>query len=373
MKKTGILLLLAVLAVATGGYTPAAAEELSNDELTRRVTKLEQQAGFRDLAAGWLDRIAISGVLEAEAGYVSRDFNDPLASDYNESDAALATMEFGIDAEINEYVSGHVLFLWEEDDTEPVDIDEGVITLTRGDGCPGYFSAGKMYVPFGNFASSMISDPLTLEIGETRESALQLGFDIEGFYGSVYGFNGDVDEAGEDSHIDNFGANAGYAMETDDFSFDIGCGYINNILDADGLEDFVEETGGDLDKLDKYVDGVAAHAIFSTGPVMLIGEYITALDEAEFMTDAGRVEAEEIAAWNAEVACTFDLAGKEAIAAIGYQGSDNAGNLLPETRILGSIGIGIYAGTTLAFEYLHDEYENDDEADIVTAQLAVEF
>ena len=118
----------------------------------------------------------------------------------------LATMELGIDAEVNEYVSGHVLFLWEEDDTEPIDLDEGFITLSGGDACPGYFSVGKMYVPFGNFESNMVSDPLTLEMGETRESALQAGFDVDGFYGSVFAFNGDIDEAGEDSHIDNFGA-----------------------------------------------------------------------------------------------------------------------------------------------------------------------
>ena len=33
-------------------------------------------------------------------------------------------------------------------------------------------------------------------------------------------------------------------METDAFNFDIGCGYINNILDSDGLGDYVAEMEG---------------------------------------------------------------------------------------------------------------------------------
>ena len=126
-------------------------------------------------------------------------------------------------------------------------------------------------------------------------------------------------------------------------------------------------------ELDEYVDGFAAHAVFSMGPVMLIGEYVTALDEGEIETDTSLMTLDEMSAWNAEVACAFDLAGREATVAFGYQGTDKAGDFLPETRVLGTIGMEIYDATTLAFEYLHDEYENDDEADAFTAQLAIEF
>jgi hypothetical protein len=38
-----------------------------------------------------------------------------------------------------------------------------------------------------------------------------------------------------------------------------------------------------------------------------------------------------------------------------------------------TIGAEILPYTSLALEYLHDEYEDDDSADIVTAQLALEF
>ncbi|MDZ7833450.1 MAG: hypothetical protein U5L07_17025 [Desulfobacterales bacterium] len=41
--------------------------------------------------------------------------------------------------------------------------------------------------------------------------------------------------------------------------------------------------------------------------------------------------------------------------------------------MMGTIGCDIFEATNLALEYFHDEYENDDAADVITAQLAVEF
>ncbi len=376
MKKAIMVMLLFIGVCWVGMGSTVLAEELSNYELTERIKNLEKQAGISGISHRWTDRIALSGVLEAEAGFESIDFADPAMEDEDASDAVLATMEFGVDAVINEYVSGHALFLWEEDDTEPIDLDEGFISLTRGEGCPAYLTAGKMYVPFGNFESNMISDPLTLELGETRESAIQAGLEMNGFYGSVYLFNGDIDEAGEDSHMDNFGGSAGFAMENEDFSLDAGVSYINNILDSDGLGDTVAESmAASGTGLDEYAAGLGAHAIVTAGPVMFIGEYITALEEPGFVSDAAGAgfTGEEVAAWNAELGYFFEIAGKPANAGLAYQGTDKAGDFLPETRMMGTIGCEIFEATNLALEYFHDEFENDDEADVITAQLAVEF
>ena len=373
MAKKLLAVILGVCWLAAALIAPATAEELSNYELTQRVKELEERQGLRNAMPAWMDRLTLSGVLEAEASYANLE-------DENESDIVLATMELGLDAAINEYVSGHFLLLWEEDDTEPVDLDEGFITLTCGPNCPAYVSAGEMYVPFGNFESHMISDPLTLELAETRESAVMLGVKEKGFYGSVYLFNGDADEFDEDSHVDNYGAQAGFAMETDAFSLDIGGSYINNITDSDGWEGLFDGLEDERDvgvELDDYVGGIGAHAIMSTGPFMFISEYIIALDDVDFVNKEDGsildITVEEISAWNAEFGYSFELGGKPATAAVAYQGSEDAGDFLPESRLMGSIGVEIYEATSLAFEYFHDEFENDDEADVITAQLAVEF
>lgn len=96
----------------------------------------------------------ISGLLEAEIGF-SSDFNN-----VDTSDITLATVELAFDAQINERVSAHVLMLHEDDDTEPAEIDAGIIGLDLNGGWS--LAAGRMYLPFGVFETHMVSDPLTL-------------------------------------------------------------------------------------------------------------------------------------------------------------------------------------------------------------------
>ena len=377
MKKASMLLLMACV-IASVICMPAFAEQLSNHELTERVKKLEEKVGLGDLAGSWFERITISGVVEVEAGF--EDYEAAGGDDEESSDLSLATVELGVDAIINQHVSGHVLFLYE--DGEDICVDEGFILLEGGDELPLYLRAGEFYVPFGNFESNMISDPLTLEVGETRETAIEVGFENTGFYGGIYGFNGDVDKDGEDSEIDNFGLMVGYGMENDAFCLDVGVGYINNLIDSDGLSDALDEMRDELDgdeslELRDYVDGINVHAILGFGPITLIGEYTAALDDIELNYFDGTVDTvetlEKLNAWNVEVGYTFAVGEKEAVIALGCQGTDNMGDVLPETRILASVGYGIFENTALALEYLHDEYENDDEADVITIQLAIEF
>ena len=130
-------------------------------------------------------------------------------------------VELGIGAKIVDHVSGDILFLYE--DGENIIVDEAFITINGEDVVPIYLRAGEFYVPFGNFETHMISDPLTLEIAETREAALQVGLETGGFYASAFIFNGDVDEIdADDDHVDNFGANVGLGLEKDAFNIDVG-------------------------------------------------------------------------------------------------------------------------------------------------------
>jgi len=396
MKKSLVLLISIFFVNMWIGPQPAFSE-MSNYELEQEVKALKEQLKEReeisnklDVFKKWSERISFSGLIEVEAftmdGYNGED----------ESDIALATVELGIDAQIADWVSGQIVLLWEEDYTEPVDLDVGTITLGNTEMFPVYLTAGKMYVPFGNFESNMIQDPLTLEIGETRESAVQVGFEHSGFYGSVYTFNGDIDEDGEDNEVRCFGANAGYAFENDNLSLDIGAGWINNLIDSDGLGDGFQEMidayPGTIWALKDYVDGFAVHAIINFGPATLIGEYIGAADDIEWNVsdDAGGVNMAILGlnpvektgkpeAWNLELAYTVEIMSKETTFGVGYQGTDDLGGAMPEDRYMASIGVGITKNTSLTLEYLHDEDYNKneggtgDDADMVSVQLAIKF
>jgi len=327
------------------------------------------------------DSIELSGLIEIEAYSMSRDKGGG-----DESDVTLATVELGFDVKLNEWVNGHLLLLYEEDDTEPMDVDEGFITIGNTEKNPFYVRGGKMYIPFGKFESNMISDPLTLELAETNQSALQVGFEYQGFYGGVYAFNGDVEKNDDDNQLDKFGFNLGYAFESEEMNFDIGMGWLNNILDTDSYEGWVDEfksmaaDEGMEYKLDGYAAGFALYADLKYKGLNVIGEYIAQLDELEWkrydISSGDKLKGAKqpkISAWNLEAAYTMPIMEKDSTFAIAYQGTNDAQDVLPESRYLGSVGVGIFDGTTLKFEYCRNEFEAETDEDIITTQLSIEF
>lgn len=320
-------------------------------------------------ALNWLHRVKISGLIEVEAFTSDRtDFGNTSLSKRSSNDITLATVELGLDAMINQWVSGHILLLWEEDDTEEVVVDEGTITIGNAEKFPLYLTAGKMYVPFGKFETNMIQDPFTLELGETRESAVLVGFEQNGFYASAYAFKGDVKQTHERERVETFGGNIGYSFENETISLDTGADYINNI-DSDGLDG--------LGIIDDTVPGFAGHIIFNCGSFMLIGEYLGATDDYK----AGEIYSEKVKpeTWNIEAAVTAEITGKEVTFAIGYQGTEDLMGYLPEDRFMVSMGTEIFKNTSATLEFYHDEdYNKKDggtgrDANVVSAQLAVEF
>lgn len=371
--KVWSLLLTLILGLALPALSLAAepSEELG---LPERVKKLEEAMPMGDMSR-WLDRISLSGLIEVEAGYEDIDYNDPSVEDEDSSDLVLATVELGIDVDFIKHVSGQVLLLWEEDDTEPLDVDEAFIRLDGEDVLPLYLQAGKIYVPFGNFESHFISDPNTLELGETRESAAVVGYANDLFDLSFGVFNGDIDEEGKDDHIDSFVASAVFTLPEEavpGLALATGLSWISNIADSDVLtetiEDAAEEAAVDV-FIDNKVDGLAAFLIATLNERWtLIAEYVGALDEFDD-ADPG-LGGLEPKTWNFELGCAVTDA---LTVAAKYEGGDDLGDLLPDEQYGIVASYGLFKYTTLSLEYLHGEFENDDERDLVTAQLAFEF
>lgn len=355
---------------------PPATREISPTQsagdvgLADRVRRIEEKIEDVPVFGKWTDNITLSGAVEVEAGFEKIDFDAPGAEDEESSDIALATVELGIDADIAKHVSGHVLLLWEEDDTEPVDLDEAFITLDGEDVIPLYLVAGKMYVPFGKFESHMISDPITKDIGETRESAINVGFanDMAGV--SLAVFNGDIDEAGDDDHVDAFVACATVTVPENtipEVGLTMGISYISNIADSDGLEG--EIASGELND---SVAGLGAFLSLSFRErFFLEAEYVGALDEfeaGELSFDGGN-ELQPVT-WNLE----FAVAATDLLEmAFRCEGGDDLADFLPEIQYGATLAYSLFPHTTLALEFLHGEFENDDERDLLTTQLAVEF
>ena len=385
-------LLASAMAAALGGLQGSAlAEPTVNDRMERleqRLHYLEQRVQSQDqvirdrdreIAAlrgagpdddtggnAWFDRIEVGGVVEVEASYVSPEGGD------DESDLTLATVELGIAAQVTDWVGAEVALLYEDDGETELDVDVARITLAPPDG-PWFVTAGQFYQPFGVFDSNMVSDPLTLELGEIRESAVAAGFAHGGWSGTVYVFNGSNSKAGgADDNLDNFGLTLGYAAAGDGYGFSGALGYLNDIGDSDTLQDAVDAGIGNKQVPD-YVSGWFASATLEAGDFTLIGEYVAAREDfAPGVLDGGPAAAP--AAWNLELGYAFALAGRGAVAAVGYQGTEEAEALdLPEQRVLAALSVEIFKQTSLSFEWARDQAYDGSESDSFTGQLAVAF
>jgi len=300
----------------------------------------------------------ISGVVEVEMGLLS-------TKDNTSSDLGLATVEIGLDGTIAEGVGVHILMLHEEDDT-PLEIDEGTITLSNVADIPLSLTAGQMYLPFGKFESNMVSDPLTLEIGETRESTVALGYELDGIYGSFYVFNGNSENSTDDNASD-FGLNLGYTTNT----LDIGVSYLSSFAETDTMQDSVNSAG------DNAPGAIGIHAIISMGPVQIIAEYVSAMDKFDAEDFSFEGNDSRPSAYSAEVGYTMSFMGKETTLAASVQGTKQAANAeLAESRIMLGLSSALKDNTSLSIEFMNEsdvEGGVGEDTNVITAQIAVAF
>ena len=362
MKKYLVIVML-VFGLAFPGFSSVYAGDV--EDLYERIEKLEEKSAPGSLS----ENITLSGVIEVEAGYEKNGEDS--------SDIVVATVEVGIDAQIVKHVSGHILFLYEIDEDEtPFDVDEAIISINGEDVVPLYLNAGQMYLPFGNFESHMISDPVTLELGETRESAVVAGFATDWIDISAGVFNGDINETGKDNKIESYVAGAVFTLPENtvaNFGLTAGASYISNIGDSDSLEGIIKDDL-ELETIKDYVPGYSAFVSISVlDRFFFNAEYLTAADEFEFTADelaTGQPLEFKPSTWYAELAVGII---EDLEIAAHYAESDDCDDVLPENRYGAAITYGLFESTSLGLEYLHNEFENDDETDIVTAQLAIEF
>ena len=351
-------------AVVMALTAPAVADEVElRKEIRHLKERVDQLEGEREMPA-LPEGLEFGGLVEVE-GVSAEDY----AGDET-SDIVLATVELGLHAVVSDWVEAKLLFLYEEDETD-FGVDEGTITLGNPEASPFSLTAGKMYVPFGNFTTGLVSDPLTLELAETRESVLQVGFENGGAYGSVYAFNGDTNDDGDDT-IEHIGGNVGFNVG----GLDAGIGYVSSIGDSDALQD----TLNNANTLQDYVGGVNAYGVYSSNGVTAVAEYVAATEAFDAGELAFNGQGAEPTAFNLEAGYQVTVFGQPAEVAVAYQGTEEALALgLPDTRILAGVSVGLNHRAALSFEWAHDEdYDTDDggtgeEADTFTAQLAVEF
>lgn len=323
------------------------------------------------LATKITDRITISGLLEVEASAEDVEFADGTSD--AASDLVLATAQLGFGLKLTEEVRGNISFLFEEDDT-PLEVDEAAIDVNYA---PLFGRFGRLYVPFGVFHSHFISDPLTLELGETRETAALLGYGHELFSLSAFIFNGDAEKIGKEDHIRDWGASL---VLTPAEGIELGGSYLSDLADSNA-ELLLDEIANPDNLYGRRVGGWSAFALLERGPFGVSGEILGAA-RSFAVTDLdadGNGKGDKPLTWNLEVS----WAPQENVElAVRYEGSDEFFGF-PERQYGADISWSPWEYATVSLEYLHAEFDSHfgfdedgnalDERELVTAQLALEF
>lgn len=354
--------------MAVGGWAENVQSSASAPSLKNGVRQLELHR-HEHAAAGEvpLDRLPEGGTRWniPEGLEYGALFEWELSHSAGETDETMATVELGAGWQMTDWLHGDVVFLYEENDTDPMNLDQLYLTIGNTEAFPFYLQAGKFYVPFGHFDSFFISDPVALELGEALEQGATLGFERGGFDAALTVFETDIH--GADTR--NATLAASYSAERDDLSVAVGGSLIYNILDADGL------TGVLVDDLGyTFADesaGANGWVTVSKDRVTLIAELVQTLESLEIDgADTGL----KPAALNLELGVAVTDALTLAVKA---ERAEDVALWFAEERYgaAGSYTLlerdWLTAGVTL--EVLREEFADGSDADLFTMQFAVEF
>lgn len=293
--------------------------------------------------------ITLSGLVEIETAVVDN-------GDEIQDDISLATVELGLAARMNPWLQADLIMLYEEDDTPDPTVDRGTLTFLLPQ-TPFRLTAGRMTVPFGLFSSLMVSDPPTLELGETkRQTVLEAGYAEQGFSGSFSVYRGDV-QRNEDKRINSLAATASYSYETETSFMHIAAGWTNNLSDSDTLQEGFEDG-----RCTELTGGATVGFEAEFDKWLINAEYLGALERLADGESAGtRPEA-----FNIEAGRTVK---ENLLAGARYAW----GNDLWIERQYGAVISYYFEPAAISAEIMRNDLENGDDETVFTLQLAAEF
>ncbi|EDP46960.1 LbtU family siderophore porin [Rickettsiella grylli] len=303
------------------------------------------------------------------------------------TDIDLTGIELDTEILVNSWMTGLIAFVY--DNTLPTDmsprrIDNSRVLLERGfltignlTQFPLYVTMGQFYVTFGQYSSSMISDPFTKILGRTKARALALGLskqlnDENNLNLSAFVFRGPSRTSMENYGLRNYGLNAEYLLTKPHWNIDIAGSFIRNIADSIGMqhngnsgpnnfEGFA--TSGNTEMLDP-VSGLDARGTLSIQNFSITGEYVTASRSFSQTVLSFNGEGAKPSAIYAEAEYKFNVLEKPSAVIIGFDESKDAlALLIPKKRYTATVSTSLWKDTIESLEFRHDiDYRETDSA-----------
>ncbi|MEN9917123.1 MAG: hypothetical protein RLY40_1055 [Pseudomonadota bacterium] len=328
--------------------------------------------------------VNLSGKIESQIFHTSHfgNFQNNSATDID-----LTGIELDTEILVNQWVTGLIAFVYDNAppmnmsprriDNSNVFLERGFLTIGNLARFPLYATMGQFYMPFGQYSSSMISDPFTKTLGRTKARALQLGFskqfnDENNLNLSAFVFRGPSRTSLDNNGLRNYGANAEYIFTKPKWNIDIAGSYIRSIADSLGMQhngntgpgNFAGFATNNNTEILNPVPGLDGRGTLSIGAFSLTGEYVTAsrsFAQPVLSFDGKGAKPE---AFHTEAAYKFNVLEKPSAIIIGYdQSKDALGLLIPKKRYIATASTSIWKDTIESLEFRHDiDYSATDVA-----------
>ncbi len=314
---------------------------------------LEQECNGLGMPLPGYPSLMISGKLEGLFSY-----NNPYVGKSNTT-ASFDEAELDLYLQVNKWLSAYAAIEYSPTPAKgdhKVFMNRGFVTLGNLDVTPFYVSAGKMYVPFGRYSSSMVSTPATESLGRILANTVVFGYQqtgdnalhAEGYiYQGLTHYRSDK----EKSHIE-FGGDAGYSYKVGQISGEVGAGAVSNLADSQGMQASIFDN--DSTFVYQRVPAVDVYGSIAYKNFNLLTEFITATKKFNHNNLAYDGRGARPSAINTELSYNFKTAGRPSSIAVGYSGSSQAVSLgIPKSSYLVAYNINILRNTNLAIEYRH--------------------
>ena len=242
-----------------------------------------------------IPRLIFSGYVEGQANYADQYTGS------NTSDIDLTGAEIDSFIEANNWLSGYLSYAYDNGsdsqanriNSSNLELSQGFVTIGDLDKSSVYSSVGQLYVPFGQYSSFMVSDPMTKTLGRTKARALVVGYTNQSEaaaapFVAAYAFKGatEVNNNDANNQVKDYGLNAGLNYSSEKWSGKLGASYISSIAESQGMQgdgsssttfNGFAQSSADED-LSKNVAGVDVYGNLGYNNYTFLAEYTSATE-----------------------------------------------------------------------------------------------
>ena len=195
----------------------------------------EDPSAQEEQQAGW-DRLEIGGHVHLDSVFTSPEHEDGYTN------IGISEIGLALAAAINDRTTLEAGFLYEHTHLgerkaasggEAAFLETATLNFAFPDG-PWSIAVGRQFLPFGVFDTRMISEPLTLEVGETNEIAWNLGWGSGALQATLFGFNGD-ERLGSAGGMAGYGGAVSFSSEREESAVALNLALTSDMGYADNL------------------------------------------------------------------------------------------------------------------------------------------